>query len=332
MKRGFPGKAVHGGTAKKILESTGVPVLDFSACLNPCPPEVTWSPDPTSLACYPDDSYARLKEAISRTFGRPVDEICVGNGSIELIRVFCSVVLQKGNRFYIEEPTFSEYALSARLFGAQQSADLCSSKLAFFCNPNNPTGTLRSRSEMSALLAQVKEHDATLFADEVFIDLADPEQSLVSVRDEHLFILRSLTKNFSVPGIRFGYGFGDPDLVECIETMRPPWSVNAFAEAFAVAAFAHYDRLAASREYIKRERGWLERKLMQLELRYEPSSVNYLLIDTGRNASEICAAFLRRGILVRDCTSFGLPTSIRIAVRTHDENVQLMEAFTACVL
>jgi threonine-phosphate decarboxylase len=79
-----------------------------------------------------------------------------------------------------------------------------------------------------------------LFCDEAFIELSDPVQSMVDVRDPALFVLRSLTKSFSVPGIRFGYGFGDPAIIEKIEITRPPWSVNAFAEAYALLAFQHW--------------------------------------------------------------------------------------------
>ena len=90
------------------------------------------------------------------------------------------------------------------------------------------------------------------FVDEAFIELADPRESLVDVREQPLFVLRSLTKSFAVPGIRFGYGFGDPDLIAKIETARPPWSVNAYAESFALEAFLHLDELETARAYIQK--------------------------------------------------------------------------------
>ena len=95
--------------------------------------------------------------------------------------------------------------------------------------------------DMLARARVASSHGGILFADEAFIELADPSETLIDQHKGSFFVLRSLTKSFAVPGIRFGYGFGDPDLVAKIETARPPWSVNAYAEAFALQAFTHMD-------------------------------------------------------------------------------------------
>lgn len=327
----FPRPVVHGGTGKQKQEKTGKTLLDFSASLNPLPPRFSWACDPECLSSYPDNEYFRLKECIAGKFHRHPDEICVGNGSIELIRVFCSVVLSKGKTYYAEIPTFGEYALSAQLAGAKAAIKMEDAAVSFVCNPNNPTGTLRNRSKMKACIDAAASCDGILFADEAFIELADPSESLAGEHDPSLFVLRSLTKSFAVPGLRFGYGFGDPDLVERIETARPPWCVNAYAEAYALEAFRHLDALEQSREYIRNERDFLYLALREIGLWCHPSTANYLLVDCPRAAQEICRDLEAHDILVRDCTSFGLPTSIRIAVRTREENAQLVEALSACL-
>jgi threonine-phosphate decarboxylase len=327
----FPRPVIHGGTGKRQRENTGKNLLDFSASLNPLPPRFAWHCDPACLSSYPDNEYVQLKECIAHTFHRDPEEICVGNGSIELIRVFCSVVLSGKKTYFTESPTFGEYALSARLAGASAAGTSAAASVSFICNPNNPTGALRSRSDLLARIREVSSHRGMLFADEAFIELADPSESLVAVRDPSLFVLRSLTKSFAVPGIRFGYGFGDPDLIAKIETARPPWSVNAYAEAFALQAFRHLDELGKSRDYIRKERDWLSLKIEKLGLQCHPSSVNYLLVDCARNVEPLCKQMETYGILVRDCTSFGLASCIRVAVRTREENKQLVEALTACV-
>jgi threonine-phosphate decarboxylase len=327
-----PRPVVHGGTGKKKREKTGKSLLDFSASLNPHLPEVMWECPAENLASYPDNDYTLLKECIAKTFRRDTDEICVGNGSIELIRVFCAVTLSKGSKYHTEMPTFGEYALSARLAGASATPSVSGAAVSFICNPNNPTGILRTRAEMIACLEEVSSSRNLLFVDEAFIDLADPGASLCAERDPSLFVLGSLTKSFAVPGLRFGYGFGDPDLIARIETVRPPWSVNAYAEAFALAAFPHLGELEASRAYIEKERKYLEQEFKEIGLWYHPSAANYLLADCARPARELAELLeIRHGILVRDCTSFGLPTSIRVAVRTHDENKLLVEALSACM-
>ena len=327
----FPKRVVHGGTGKRQLEKTKKNLLDFSASINPFPPDFEWHCNPAFLASYPDDSYHELKERIAAIFHRNPDEICVGNGSIELIRVFCSVVLRGDRHFFCESPTFGEYALSARLAGAAPVDNPAKADVSFICNPNNPTGILQGKKNLIQSLSEMKSHDGILFCDEAFIGLSDPKESLADITDPNLFVLHSLTKSFSVPGIRFGFGFGSPDLIEKIEISRPPWSVNAFAEAFAMQALLHMDNLEASREQIRQERNWLSHEITALGLICHPSSVNYILVECNRDVAKLCEGLEKRLILVRDCTSFGLPTCIRIAVRTHEENLLLVEALAACM-
>ncbi len=331
MKREIPGRVVHGGTKLSHTRRSGQPLLDFSANLNPFPPETPWNPDPASLASYPDDQYEALREVIGRTFHRPPDEIAVGNGSMEIIRIFCQATLTDGDSFHVEHPTFGEYELSARLAGACPVEEPARARVTFICNPNNPTGTLRPGDELMGILRQVSARSGILFLDEAFIELSDPAVSLVGERTPSLFLLRSLTKAFAVPGLRFGYGFGDPDLIARMEVLRPPWSVNTFAEQFAILAFRNYHLLEESRGKIGLEREWLEKKLRDLGLPALPSSANFLLVNLDGPASGLAARLLVKGILVRDCASFGLPDSIRIAVRRREENEQLIEALSACL-
>ena len=331
MKDPYKKKVVHGGCGKRQHEKTQKNVLDFSASTNPFPPTVSWSCDPFFLKHYPDDNYIELKETIGRTFYRKPEEICVGNGSMELIRVFCSEIFTRYRTFFTQAPTFGEYEYSAQIAGAEKVHDLSHADVCFICNPNNPTGTLQTKAEMISLVAEMEGHNGILCADEAFIELADPAQSLADIQNTSLILLRSLTKCFAVPGVRFGYGFGDPDLIEKMEARRPPWSVNAYAEAFALQAFRHYHELGQSRIFIGRERTWLIDHLQALGLSCAPSLTNFLLIETGRNVDELCKKLEAVDVLVRDCTSFGLPTSIRIAVRTRDENRCLLEALAACL-
>ena len=331
MKREIPGRVVHGGTILSQRRLSGRPLMDFSANLNPFPPEIPWRPDPSTLASYPDDRYEALREVIGKTFHRPPEEIAVGNGSMEVIRIFCQATLSDGGSFHVEHPTFGEYGLSACLAGACEVAEPARAQVRFICNPNNPTGALRSADELRGIMRQVATGSGMLFLDEAFIELSDPGQSLVKERNPALFILRSLTKAFAVPGLRFGYGFGDPDLIARMEVLRPPWSVNTFAEEFAILAFRNYHLLEESRRRIRVERDWLERNLRDPGLAVLPSSANFLMVNLGEPAAELAARLLVKGILVRDCASFGLPGSIRIAVRRREENERLVEALTECM-
>jgi threonine-phosphate decarboxylase len=327
----FPAKVVHGGIIKRLRENKGGDYIDFSASMNPFPPEVHWEPDLSLLAEYPDDSYERLKESLARIIRRNVDEICVGNGSVEIIRSFCHAIISPGDRVHIRPPTFGEYGLSAQIAGGVCSPEEHGAVVRFLCNPNNPDGRLVMKKELEDILGLFKQNREMLFLDEAFIELSDPGQSMIHHRSPNLFVLRSLTKSFSVPGLRIGFGVGDPALIETIETIRPPWSVNAFAEDFTLKALCHYGDLEESRRRIHRERVWLEGEFDRLGISYLPSSTNFILMDLSRDAGQVVGDLLKRGILVRDCSSFGLPTSIRVAVRNREENGRLVEALERCL-
>ena len=331
MRKDIPKKVIHGDRIIRLREITGKKLLDFGANLNPFPPEIGWKPDVSMLASYPDDSYHRLKETIAHMVTRDIEEICVGNGSVEIIRSFCYAALSGGDRVHIPHPTFGEYLFSARLAGANETEDPEEATVRFLCNPNNPTGTLLPKARVIEQLREAERRDQILCIDEAFIDLSDPKQSVIDIRSPHLFVLRSLTKSFAVPGLRVGFGCGAEELASAIEAIRPPWTVNSFAEDFAVRCLTRSEDLARSRKAIATEREWMATAFDTLGLAYRPSDTNFILLDLDEPATDLAACLLAHGVVVRDCTSFGLPRSIRVAVRTHVENQQLIEALDACV-
>ena len=320
-------KAEHGGRG-----GVSTRFLDFSASLNPCAPVLDRSIPDESIRKYPDDNYTRLKEIIARHHHREPDEICVGNGSAEVMRTLCHTVLSPGKTAYIPLHTFSEYALSARLAGAEIThLSGAQTDISFLCNPDNPSGILTRRSDVIDLAHRISGSGGLLCVDEAFIDLADPAESISDVRDSHIFVIRSLTKSFSMAGVRFGYGIGDAELIEAMEVMRPPWSVNAFAESMAIQAFEHHPALEESRQYIRKERDRISRKCRELNLIPSHASANYILLDTGKSGTDLSVMMQEQGIMVRDCSSFGLPSCIRVAVNKSEENDLLLEALERCL-
>jgi threonine-phosphate decarboxylase len=324
-------KTEHGGRTHLGSGSDDEVILDFSENLNPFPPSFYWNVDGISVKSYPDNRYATLKEHIARIEGRRPNEICVGNGSVEIIRSFCLAAVRPGDNVYVPPHTFGEYSVSVECAGGivAHRQDECEAE--FFCNPNNPTGSLVQKEKVLKKIKAHEDSDSLLFIDEAFIDLADPAESVTSVRSEHTFVLRSLTKAFAVPGIRFGWGVGCPDLVAAIEAIRPPWSVNAYAENYAHAALDNAHQLELSRYRIAGERSFLAGELQTRGISVCPSAVNFLLFRSPVRASELKARFLSCGILIRDCASFGLPEYVRIAVRTREENITFLEALDTCL-
>ena len=321
----------HGGQVKRFKEQFKCHFLDFSASLNPLAPDLALPSDVTQIKEYPDDSFQILKEKIAHFHNRRPNEVVVGNGSAEIIRSFCHAFLKGNTKTYIPQPSFGEYAHSARICGSDIINNNHGAAATFLCNPNNPTGELCHRADVLAYLNEIKKDEGLLFVDEAFIDLARPSDSVADFSDENLFIMRSLTKSFAIPGIRFGYGLGTPSLVAKMEMIRPPWSVNAVAEQMAIEAFSRFDDLIVSRSYIKRERNYLQDQIFEMNLMCYPASANFILIRVGKPVQKLCSDMAKKGILIRDCSSFGLPECIRIAVRRHDENEMLVESLIQCL-
>jgi len=330
MPAKFPNKVFHGGkTSRARFTGTKTSIIDVSASINPFAPKVPCEFSMTDITEYPEDSYIDLKTAISNVFKRPIDEICVGNGSAELIRVYCQVIAGKTCR--IDMPTFGEYGLSAELAGKQICEYPNAADIRFICNPNNPTGTMIERDEMQYIIDDAKRNGQQVFIDEAFMALAETNESVADIREENIFVLRSLTKSYAVPGLRFGFGFGPAELIEKIETARTPWTVNSFAEKYAIAALSSYAMLRKSAEKITCEREWIFGELEKRHLPYFAAKANYVCFNVGRSATEITEKMQTEGFYVRDCTSFGLPENIRVSIETHDINKRVMEALDSCL-
>ncbi len=340
----------------EIAEQKGLneaSLLDFSVNLNPYLP--LSGQKAIMKACerigeYPDNRYATFRASAARFCGVRPENVVPGNGSSEIIRLFAEVSISPGDIVAIPAPTFGEYEQQCRLFGARvryvRMADLLKgefwhldgSRAAFFCNPNNPDGRLTDASFVLDLIRYCHDHDIAIAVDEAFIDLADPGQSVARHVEEfdNLIILRSLTKCFAIPGFRLGFGVACREAAEALNVIRLTWNVDSVAAeagTFYMDESASY--LSLSREYIKRERGWLTEHINAIHgLKALPSSVNYFLVDvsgTGVTSGQFAARMLNEGIVVRDCASFRMlgETFIRLAVRPREENERLIKAMKA---
>jgi histidinol-phosphate/aromatic aminotransferase/cobyric acid decarboxylase-like protein len=158
-----------------------------------------------------------------------------------------------------------------------------------------------------------------------FVEDAWASQSLLS-RHPNLVILRSLTKDHAVPGLRLGYLLAAPDLVRAIEAVRPPWSVNAGALKAGLAALSPEAtrHVSAARQVVATSRCLLTQGFAQRGYAVAPSRANFVLVEVGE-ASAFRGRLLPTGLVVRDCTSFGLPAHVRIACRQPDECQRLLD-------
>ena len=339
----------HGSFSYRESAERGIPlerVIDFSASCNPL------GPAPGVLAAlrrvpverYPDDESTELRGALARSMGLDPGWVIAGNGSVELLWMLATVFLEPGDQVLISGPTFGEYARACQVAGATVETVLASEKsyfqpdlhglvhrirtlrpkLAFLCNPNNPTGQLISVQGISQLL-EVCE-DTLLIVDEAYLGFCQSPPNLIPfLPTGRLLLLRSMTKDHALAGLRLGYAVARPDIIEWLDRVRPPWNVNAAAQVAGIAALQERRYLEESHRAVEEGRRFLADQLTRLGLKVVPSSANFLLVKVGRGAS-FRAALLEHGICVRDCASFGLPSYVRIAVRTLPDCRRLVQA------
>ncbi len=342
----------HGRVTDAELAGLGLTrdeVIDFSVNTNPLgpPPAAVTAARRARWTHYPDDTAAPLRRELAEREGRAEDEVIVGNGSAELIWLVALAFLDPGDAAVVVGPTFGEYARAIRVVGAvvyEERADPTSGftvdplavvervlavagRVVFLCNPNNPTGTLLPPSAVGALADAVPE--SLIVVDEAyrqFVDEPPPSASLLG--RGNVVLLRSLTKDYALPGLRLGYALAPASICAALDRVRPPWSVNAVAQAAGLAALRETTHLEEARDEVRRARTYLSAALGALGLPVLPSAANYLLVRVG-DARSVRAALLRRGVCVRDCTSFGLPEYVRVGLRTVPECERLVAAFAA---
>lgn len=345
----------HGGPDFAELAALGMrpeALLDFSVNKNPLgvSPRAMRALAFVEPSAYPDARCLRLRAGLAAAHDVHPDEVLVGNGSVELIWLLGQVYLAPVDDAVIVGPTFGEYEAAARRAGARvtqvdaaegtgfrpdlqaiaETIRRTRPRLVYLCNPNNPTGQGLDAEDVQSLLRALG--NGLLVVDEAYVELADGVESVVSLvsSDPRLVVLRSLTKSHGLAGLRLGYLIGAPGVVDALGQAQPPWSVNAFAQAAGVAALGDDEHVTEGRRLARRARAMLVDGLERLGLTCVPSRASYWLVKVG-DGRQVRDELLRRGILVRDARSFGLPAYIRVAVRPIDECERLLAVLAGLI-
>lgn len=342
---------VHGGDTLGYSDI----VLDFSINVNPLgmPQAVKEAAKKAVDFCgeYPDFRCRELKKAISEHYEIPENQILCGNGASDLI--FRLVQAIKPKKALLPCPTFSEYETALRGAGCEiiflpllrendflpddsllEALD-CGADLLFFCNPNNPTGQYVDRHFIKRLAEACREKRITLCLDECFAEFLE-EYDLVSALPlipdfPNLFILRAFTKTYAMAGLRLGWAAcADQGLICGAEAAGACWNVSIPAQKAGIAAMKETEFLRESKKLIAGERRWMKQELETLGFEVSGSHANYLFFRSS--SARLKEEMALRHILIRDCRDYhGLDEyDYRVAVKTHPENIQLMDALIQC--
>jgi histidinol-phosphate aminotransferase len=283
----------------------------------------------TNWSRYPGDDEPPLRARLAELNGVSVQQVVLGNGSVDLMWWTLLAIIRPGDVVAVAPHTFGEYAHAARSVGARvvDTEDSRAARVIFVCQPNNPTGDYRSREEIEDLLATRPQRVVVL--DEAYATFVEHRWAAEPLIADHpnLVVLRSMTKEHALPGLRLGYVLSAPLIAEAVLAVRPPWSVNAGALRAGLAALEpeaqkHVER---ARRLVAESRSILANGLTRLGLTVHASDANFVLVDVG-GAASFRRSLLPAGFVVRDCTSFGFPRCVRIACRLPADCERLLLA------
>ncbi len=348
-------RTVHGGTAWKDggLE-------DYSHNLNPFGPPAAL-PDIVAeavgdVAHYPDDSCQELRSAIAEHHGLDAEEVVMGAGSSEIIRNFPHVFINPGDRALVPRPSFAEYSQQCSIAGAKVNDLLLlevedfrmdvgrllqritpSTKAAYICNPNNPTGRIEPRKKILEIVEECRHKDVMVFVDETLLPLVPGDED-ISVSSfagsyDNLIVAGSLTKSFAIPGIRIGYGLGCREAIAQMDKVRLSWNIGTVEQKVATELVReHHGHVAKAAELMASEAEWMFGKLKEIGFPVDRCTDSYFFFNSVQSLRCTGAQLQDRvkdsGFMIRDCASFGRPFEryVRFCVKDRERNEAFLHA------
>ncbi len=297
-----------------------------------------------SLHLYPRGDAPKLIDSIAKMYGVATNEIVIGNGSDEIIDMVGKAFIRQGDNCVGITPTFSVYKFTTLSNGADfvgvgegevraSLDDLAKAvndktRVAFICNPNNPTGAYYTEAEIRDFLKKVPQN-VLVFLDEAYAEFAtapDYPNMAKFVREyPNLFVNRTFSKIYGLAGLRVGYAFSNAEVIRALWKVKPPFDVNQAAQVAAIAALGDKEHVQATRKMNAEGIEVLTREFEAFKLRVLPTQANFICVKIGERAKELVAFLEQNGMIVRGLTSFGMPEYIRVTVGKPEENAFLME-------
>ncbi|MCI8490915.1 MAG: aminotransferase class I/II-fold pyridoxal phosphate-dependent enzyme [Lachnospiraceae bacterium] len=327
----------HGSDLEKIEEIYHIKkedIVSFSANVNPLgiSPNMkqTLSEHLDAITAYPDREYASLRRCIAEYIHSDFENIIVGNGSTELISLF--IQIEQPKKAMILGPTYSEYEREIFLGGGtthyyplkekdEFRLDLAdfterlneSMNLLVICNPNNPTSSSITRSQMRQILDVCKQYDIFVMVDETYVEFAENSEEITSIPLTHYYnniiILRGTAKFFAAPGLRLGYAVtGNRDVIKAMNTRKNPWTINSLAVIAGELMFSDETYIRKTRELISSERKRIYQLLLDSpDYKPYPPSANFMLVKILREdmtSQDLFDRAIQNGLMIRDCSTF----------------------------
>ena len=324
------------------FQPKGTDVVKLNTNENPYPPtpavlKVLAKLGPEQLRRYPDPVGNEFREAAAEVNGVRPENIMCCNGGDDLLTIAFRAFCDKNRPVAYPVPTYSLYPVLAKLqnceaieipFDAEFKlpAKLAHTNVALtiICNPNAPSGSFISVGELASLADKLS---GVLLIDEAYVDFAEANCTELVKEFDNVMILRSLSKGYSLAGIRFGYVIAQPDLIKGLMKVKDSYNVDAVAITVAAAAIKDQKYFSETTEKVKKARSILTEQLRDLKFEVPQSSANFVLARSKNSqAGEIFEKLKELSIYVRYFDLPGLDDKLRITVGTDEQNNKLISA------
>ncbi len=298
---------------------------------------------------YPEPVNPILMEELSKFTGVPKENIIVGgDGADEIIDAVMRILIDTGDEVIIPIPTFTQYRISAKIYGAnikyakfdkkngfKLNVDSVlnnitdRTKIIFLCTPNNPTGNIIDKKDIEKI---INSTEALVVIDHAYIEYSKKEYDLTewALKYDNVLVLRTFSKVFGLAGQRIGYGITSKKIVDYMMRVKPIFSLTRLSQICAITALRDDEFFNKSKNDGIKSREILYNGLKKFkELKVYPSEANYLLVEikNGMTSGEFCEELLKRGVIIRDCKSFeGLDGEyVRVAIGTFEEDEKFLD-------
>lgn len=336
---------------KRPPELDGITAYKLSSNENPYPPlpavrEVIAAAG-SQVNRYPDPANNNMVTAIANYHGIETHNIAVGVGAVSLCYQLALITSEPGTEVMFAWRSFEAYPIVAQVAGAtavpvpltadgrhdldaMAAAVTPATKLIFVCSPNNPTGSVVSKSEFDGFMAQVPR-DVLVVLDEAYAEFdrsPQAEHGIETFRQyPNLVVLRTFSKAYGLAGLRVGFAVAHPRIAEALGKVALPFGVNVIASAAAVASLADDAELIERVDQLVAERVRVTAALTQAGVEVGAlgtpgeSQANFVWFPLGERAVEVAAALEAQGLTVRTFPGEGL----RVTIAESEANDRLIE-------
>lgn len=300
-----------------------------------------------TLTRYPDPSGHNLKQALSRKLNVSTECITLGNGSNDVLELAARVAVSPGSDCVVDEHCFEVYPMAiaaahgnlVSVASREWSQDLVqtaelvdeTTSIVYIANPNNPTGTYVTDSELRAFVQSIPS-TVWIVIDEAYFEYVSecdyPDGVELSKEFPNIVVTRTFSKAYGLAALRIGYSVSSSYFAELLNRIRQPFNVNSMALAAAEAALSDVKYLEESIAMNSKEMRYMVDILGELGLEYISSVGNFITFDCGMEALGLYEKLLSQGIIVRPISNYGMPNHLRVTIGTHEENERFAHALT----